>query len=47
MYACVCWEVVGVALKVGGVLVKSRSKGTLRIGEQSACQMCAVNYVKI
>lgn len=43
----VCYEVVGVVFKVGGVLVKSRSKGTLRFWEQSACQMCAVNYVKI
>lgn len=42
-----CWEVVGVVFKVGGVLVVSRRKGTVRFLEQSVCQMCAVNYVKI
>lgn len=38
---------VDVVFKVGGVLVVSRRKGPLRFWEQSTCQICAVNYVKI
>lgn len=47
MCVCVWWGMVGVMFKVGGVLVVSRIKGTLRFWEQSVCQMCAVKYVKI
>lgn len=33
--------------KVDGVVVVSWRTGTLWFWEQSACQVCAVNYVKI
>ena len=43
--ACVRGEVVGLVFKVGGVLVASGRKGTLRFFGN--CQMCAANYVKM
>lgn len=38
---------VAVVFNVDGVVVVSWRKGTLWFWEQSACQVCAVNYVKI
>lgn len=41
------WGMVAAVFKVAGVLIVSRGKRTPRFWEQAACQICAVNYVKM